>query len=98
MFAMNAQGPLVRESQRHLAQWQLQPLGELLAEEASEKLGVTVAIDMMRPLQAFDAGGSARAFATIVAGLVQAREAGLAPGDVNAVLHMLDWGKPDAAA
>src|SRR3546814_433361 len=39
LFASAAQGPLVREAQRHLAQWTLQPMAALLGEEASEKLG-----------------------------------------------------------
>ena len=54
-------GPMVREAQRHLAGWVLQPMAELLAEEASAKLGTAVMIDVGRPLQAFDAGGRARA-------------------------------------
>lgn len=84
-------GPLVREAQRHLAQWTLQPIAALLAEEASEKLGSTVDIDVMTPTQAFDAGGSARALATIVQAYAQAKEAGLAPGVVDAALTKLDW-------
>jgi hypothetical protein len=32
----------VREGQRHLAQWTLQPIAALLAEEATAKLGGTV--------------------------------------------------------
>jgi hypothetical protein len=32
-------GPMVREAQRHLAQWQLQPIAALMAEEATAKLG-----------------------------------------------------------
>jgi hypothetical protein len=88
IFADNAQGPLVREAQRHLAQWTLQPVGGLIAEEATEKLGVAIKIDTMGPLQAFDAGGSARAFATLVQGLALAKEAGV---DAKAALAMLDW-------
>lgn len=88
LFDSAAQGPLVREAQRHLAQWTLQPIGELLAEEASDKLGATVTVDTMGPLQAFDAGGSARAFATLIEGLARAREAGI---DAKAALAMLDW-------
>jgi len=61
--------------QRHLCQWTLQPIATLLAEEATAKLGGTVEIDVMGPLQAFDAGGSARAFATLVQGLAMATEA-----------------------
>lgn len=81
-------GPLVREAQRHLAQWQLQPIAELMAEEASEKLGEAVKIDVMRPLQAFDAGGRARAAAGIVQTLAQAKEAGVDPSEA---LRLVDW-------
>lgn len=98
LFAGNAQGPLVREAQRHLAAWTLQPIAVLLAEEASEKLGSTVEIDVMRPVQAYDVGGRARALATIVQALAEAKEAGLAPGDVNAALTLVNWGEGDKAA
>jgi len=81
-------GPLVREAQRHLAQWQLQPMGALLAEEATAKLGTPVEIDVMRPLQAFDAGGRARAAATMVQALALAKEAGVDPADA---LKLVDW-------
>ncbi|MBZ9710539.1 phage portal protein [Mesorhizobium sp. ESP7-2] len=91
LFASNAQGPLVREAQRHLAQWTLQPIAEALAEEATDKLGSTVSIDVMTPLQAFDAGGSARAFTTLIQGLVAAKEAGLDPGAIAGALAKLDW-------
>lgn len=98
LFASNAQGPLVREAQRHLAGWTLQPIAMLLAEEASDKLGSTIEIDVMRPVQAYDAGGRARALATIVQALSQAKEAGLAPGDMNAALTLVNWGANDGAA
>lgn len=91
LFYTQAQGPLVREAQRHLAQWTLQPIGQSIAEEASDKLGGLVSIDVMTPAQAFDAGGSARAFATFVGALAQAKEAGLDPGAVAAALAKLDW-------
>jgi hypothetical protein len=91
LFDAAAQGPLVREAQRHLTQWMLQPLCELIAEEASQKLGSDVSLDCMRPLQAFDAGGSARAVATLIEALAKAKEAGLSPEAVGAVLHKLDW-------
>ncbi|MGR3717834.1 MAG: hypothetical protein ACU0B1_13935 [Thermohalobaculum sp.] len=77
--------------QRHLAQWTLQPVAALVAQEASEKLGQDVNIDVMRPLQAFDAGGRARALATIVEALARAKEAGLSPGDVGQALSLVDW-------
>ncbi|MGR3387667.1 MAG: phage portal protein [Paracoccus sp. (in: a-proteobacteria)] len=44
-------GPMVREAQRHLAQLVLQPIANLLAEEASEKIGLAVKIDCVRPMQ-----------------------------------------------
>lgn len=81
-------GPLVREAQRHLAQWTLQPMAELMAEEASEKLGAMVTMDVMRPLQAFDAGGRARTVTAIVQALAQAKEAGVDP---QPALKLVDW-------
>ncbi|WP_299553205.1 hypothetical protein [uncultured Tateyamaria sp.] len=72
-------GPMVREAQRHLAQWTLQPMAEQMAEEATDKLGSAVTLDVMRPLQAFDIGGRARAAAGIVQALTQAKEAGVDP-------------------
>ncbi|RRH89473.1 phage portal protein [Mesorhizobium tamadayense] len=91
LFNPATTGPMVREAQRHLAQWTLQPIAGLLAQEASEKLGAAVDIDVMGPTQAFDAGGSARALATIVQAYAQAKEAGLAPTVVDAALARLDW-------
>lgn len=72
-------GPMVREAQRHLAQWTLQPMAEGMAEEATDKLGSAITLDVMRPLQAFDIGGRARAAAGIVQALAQAKEAGVDP-------------------
>jgi hypothetical protein len=84
-------GPLVREGQRHLATWCLQGIAEIVAEEASAKLGTAVAIDVHRPLQSFDAGGSARAVAGLVQALAQAKEAGLSDSAVAAAFGALDW-------
>jgi phage portal protein BeeE len=91
LFNAATTGPLVREAQRHLAQWTLQPIAELLAEESSEKLAATVEIDVMTPTQAFDAGGSARALTAIIQAHAAAKEAGLAPAVVDAALAKLDW-------
>jgi portal protein len=91
LFERDQQGPAIREAQRHLAMWQLQPIAVLLAEEATDKLGSTVEIDTVRPLQAFDAGGRARAVATMVEAMARAKESGLAPGDVGAALRLVDW-------
>lgn len=84
-------GPLVREAQRHLAQFVLQPIGEAIAEEASLKLGGQVAVDVITPLGAYDAGASARSFATMIEGLAAAKAAGLSDAAVAAAFSRLDW-------
>lgn len=84
-------GPLVREAQRHLCQWTLQPLATLLAEEATAKLGGTVTIDLMRPLQAYDAGGRARAMLSVVQALAMAKQGDVAPADLEAALKLVDF-------
>lgn len=81
-------GPMVREAQRHLCQWTLQPMAEAMAEEATDKLGSTVTLDTLRPLQAFDAGGRARAAVGIVQALAAAKEAGVDPA---MALKLVDW-------
>ena len=94
LFNPATTGPLVREAQRHLAQWTLQPICELLAEEATEKLGGDVSLDVITPTQSFDQGGTARALATVVQAMAQAKEAGLAPGDFGAAMQLVDWQRP----
>ena len=84
-------GPLVREAQRHLAQLVLQPVANLMAEEAGEKLGATVAIDVVRPMQAYDHGGKARAVATMLQAMATAKEAGLDAATVKDALQFIDW-------
>jgi phage portal protein BeeE len=91
-------GPMVREAQRHLAGWTLQPLAMLWAEEASAKLGADVQIDVMRPVQAFDVGGRARALSTIIKALAEAKAAGIPQGDLNSALTLVNWGDGDKAA
>lgn len=91
LFVPQAQGPLVREAQRHLAQLVLQPIALLMAEEASAKLGSAVRIDVVRPMQAFDAGGKARALATMVQALAQAKEAGIEGATLQDALAFIDW-------
>lgn len=90
-FSAQGQGPAVREAQRQLAQWTLQPIAMLLAEEATEKLNTTVKIDVLRPLQAYDAGGRARALGALIQALAQAKEAKIALADVNDAWAMVDW-------
>lgn len=91
LFVANAQGPLVREAQRHLAQLVLQPVALLMAEELTAKLGVTVQIDVVRPMQAYDMGGKARALATMVQALAQAKEAGIEGATLQDALSFIDW-------
>ena len=98
LFIGEAQGPLVREAQRHLAQWVLQPLAMLMAEEATAKLGGKVFIDVMRPLQAFDSGNRARSAATVIDALAAAKAAGLDPAQVDMALSLVNWGREDGLA
>lgn len=91
-------GPLIREGQRHLAGWVLQPVAELLAEEASRKLGGAVMIDVGRPLQAFDAGGRARALSQLIEAMGRAKELGLTPEEIGAAFKSVNFGGGDALA
>lgn len=88
MFNRTTTGPMVREAQRHLAQWTLSPIAEMVAEEASEKLGGTVSLNIERPLQAFDQGGRARAAKALVDMMAAAKESGVDPA---AALKTVDW-------
>ncbi len=92
MTAPAATGPLIREGQRHLAQWVLSPMVAMIGQEASEKLGSPVALDVMRPLQAFDAGGRARAQSGVIQALALAKESGVDPAQA---LKLVDWGHGD---
>lgn len=98
LFNAATTGPMVREAQRHLAGWVLQPAAMLLAEEATAKLGTPIMIDVMRPVQAFDAGGRARALSTIIEALAKAKELQLSPEQVNMALSLVNWGDGDKAA
>lgn len=83
-----ATGPLIREMQRHLAQWVLQPIAFQIADEATEKLSTPVTLDVMRPLQAFDTAGRARALAGIAEALSKAKEGGV---DLGQAMELVDW-------
>jgi hypothetical protein len=91
LFSNSTTGPLVREAQRHLAQWTLQPAGEIVAQEASEKLGGDVRLDLLRPTQAFDAGGAARALGALIDAMARAKEAQLDPAAVAGAFRRIDW-------
>lgn len=88
MTSAAATGPMVREAQRHLAQWVLQPIAAMIAEEATEKLGVLVELDVTRPLQSYDTGGRARALSAIVGALAAAKEANVDPSEA---LKLVNW-------
>lgn len=83
-----ATGPMVREGQRHLACWVLQPIAAMIGQECTDKLGAPVALDVLRPLQAWDAGGRARALGAIIGALATAKEAGIDPSEA---LKLVDW-------
>lgn len=95
LYETSAQGPLVREAQRHLAQWTLQPIAALISEEASAKLGGEPSVDVMKPLQAFDAGGRARAVSALVGAMATAKAAGIDTGDLGKALSLVNWDSAD---
>lgn len=47
MLDAKTTGPVVREGQRHLASWCLQPIAATIANEATAKLGETVSLDTL---------------------------------------------------
>ena len=57
--------------------------------ETSTKLDQPVIIDVMRPLQAYDAGGRARTVSAIVQALALAKESGV---DAGEALSLVNWG------
>lgn len=88
LFSPATTGPLVREAQRHLATWTLQPVANLIAAEASEKLDTDISLDVMQPLQAFDSGARARTISAIVEALATAKQAGIDPAQV---FNLVNW-------
>lgn len=75
MFNVSTTEPIVPEAQRHLAQSQLQPITNLIAEEVITKFGSPISIDFKQLLQAFDAGGRVRATAQVPYLLTRAKAA-----------------------
>mgnify|MGYP006430504255 CR=1 FL=1 len=92
MLANNAAGPSVREGQRHLASWTLQPIAAVIAQEATEKLGSAVSVDALAPLQAYDAGGRARSFKGVIEAMGAARAAGLSDDQIAAAARFAGVG------
>lgn len=93
MLDPKAAGNGVREAQRHLAQWTLEPIARRIAEEATAKLEESVTMDVLRPLQAYDAGQRARAMKGTLEGLTLAKQAGMSDDQVSAVLKFAGVGK-----
>jgi len=85
-----ATGPVIREAQRHLVGYTLNPLAKIVAEEATRKLGTTISIDMETPLQSYDTGGRARALSGIVKALAEAKENGIDPAQAMALVGWQD--------
>jgi phage portal protein BeeE len=91
LLSPTSNGGGLREAQRALALWTLQPIAVLIGAELGDKLGTPVSLDVVRPLQAYDAGGRARAFSAMVRAMAEAKAAGLADGEVSALLRLVDW-------
>ena len=68
-------------------------MAALVAEETSAKLGVDVKIDILRPLQAYDAGGRARALRGFVEAMATAKGAGLEGAELDRALQLVGWGE-----
>ena len=95
LIAAGGQAAAIREAQRGLAVWTLAPLAKLIAAEAAAKLMAPIAIDPVRPVQAWDAGGRARAITAVVKGIAEAKAAGLSDAETAAALRLVGWGDAD---
>ena len=92
LFNGRIMGALVREAQRHLAHFTLQPLATIAADELSDKLGGDVTINVVGPLNAFDSGGRSRAFGAVATALVAAKAGGVSVDEIQAALDAVDPG------
>ena len=79
MFAAKTDASGAREALRQFLHTTLQPIGELIATEASEKFETVVSFDFAR-LSAADIQGRARAFQSLVAGGMEITQAAAASG------------------
>ena len=91
LYERRTTGPLIREATRFLFQYTLQPICLLIAEECSEKLGADVGLDCVTPSKAYDESGRARALATTLTALADAKTAGLKPGDLQTALNLVHF-------
>ncbi|WP_147320224.1 hypothetical protein [Rhodobacteraceae bacterium W635] len=60
----------------------------IVAGDVAVSVGDNVTMDLMQPLQAYDAGGRARAAAGVVQALAQAKEAGV---DADTAMKLVGW-------
>ncbi len=88
LFGEATTGPAIREGQRHLCQWVLEPIAAVISEEATRKLGQPVTINVARPMQAWDQGGRARALSALVTASAEAKERGV---EIGPLLKLVDW-------
>jgi hypothetical protein len=65
-------------------------IAALLAEEATDKLGSAVTIDLLRPLQAYDSGGRARAMLSVVQALAAAKAGEVSNADLDTAFDLVD--------
>lgn len=84
----NATGPAVREAQRHLMTYFIQPVAGLLAHEASLKLDSQIKVDAIQGTSAFDLGQKSRSLAAIIEALALAKEKNV---DVSKALELVRW-------
>jgi hypothetical protein len=68
----------------------LAPIAALVAEEASTKLGADVAIDVVRPTQAMDVGGRARALLAVTQALAAVKAGEVSPADLAKAEALVD--------
>lgn len=85
----------MRKAQRHLATGTLQPIAMLLAEEETTKLGQPIKVNILRPVQGYDASDRARALTTIVEAMAKAKGAGVDSNDFAKALTLVNWGEAD---
>ncbi len=59
-----------------------------ITQEASNELDSPITLDVMQPLQAYDAGGRARSVSAIVQALAFSKETGV---DADQALALVNW-------
>lgn len=86
----SATAQAIREAQRHLATWTLQPIADAMGQEITRKSGAEVRLDVIEATQAYDVGGRARAVSARVDAYLKAKEAGLSPQEFIELVADID--------